>query len=321
VPCRKNSRAASDLASAGKYSEPYLKIIFLLVAFSFTPALLVAQESLQEARQWVHGAPPGQSCSQQLQVHEAGPGVYILRQNKCSNFEAPFMYLILGEKRALLLDTGAEPAAGTTLPLVDTVDRLIRSWEAHRQGRAVSLLVAHSHNHRDHRHLDDEFKARPNTTVIGTSVDAVKAAFGFTHWPDDEVSIDLGERMLSVLPLPGHEDSHLAFYDHRSGALFSGDSLYPGLLTVRDWAAYRQSIARLLAFAQRYPVSAIAGAHIEMSRAPGKMYPLGSPFQPEEHALFLRTRQLQELYDALTAQGDKPARLERGDFIVTPVAP
>lgn len=298
-----------------------MKIIFLLVALSLTPALLVAQEPLQEARQWAHGAPPGRSCSQHLQVHEAGSGVYILRQNKCANFEAPFMYLILGEKRALLLDTGAEPAAGTTLPLLDTVDRLIRSWEAQRQGRAVSLLVAHTHNHRDHRHLDDEFKARPNTTVIGTSVDAVKSAFGFTQWPDDEATLDLGERILSVLPLPGHEASHLAFYDRRSGTLFSGDSLYPGLLTVRDWAAYRHSIARLLAFAQRYPVTAIAGAHIEMSRTPGKMYPLGSLYQPEEHALFLRTRQLQELNDALTAQGDKPARIERSDFIVTPVAP
>ena len=298
-----------------------MKIISLLVAFSLTPALLVAQEPLQEARHWTHGAPPGRSCSEHLQVFEAGSGIYILRQSKCANFEAPFMYLILGEKRALLLDTGAEPAAGTTLPLLDTVDRLIRSWEAQRQGRAVSLLVAHTHNHRDHRHLDDEFKARPNTTVIGTSVDAVKSAFGFTQWPDDEATLDLGERILSVLPLPGHEASHLAFYDRRSGTLFSGDSLYPGLLTVRDWAAYRHSIARLLAFAQRYPVTAIAGAHIEMSRTPGKMYPLGSLFQPAEHALFLRTRQLQELNDALTAQGDQPARIERSDFIVTPVAP
>lgn len=298
-----------------------MKTFFLLAALGLTPALLAAQEPLQEARQWVHGTPPGHPCSEPLQAHEAGPGVHILRQNKCVNFEASFMYLILGEKRALLLDTGAEPAAGTSFPLLDIVNRLIRSWEAQRQGRSLSLLVAHTHHHRDHRYLDDAFKARPNTTVVETSVDAVKSAFGLTRWPDGEATIDLGERMLSVLPLPGHEASHVAFYDHRTGTLFSGDSLYPGLLTVRDWAAYRQSIARLAAFARRHRVTAIAGAHIEMSKTPGNMYPLGTTFQPDEHALFLRASHLQELYDALAAQGDKPGRVERSDFIVAPVAP
>ncbi|UGQ46945.1 MBL fold metallo-hydrolase [Massilia endophytica] len=286
----------------------------------FIAPLAAAQQPLRET-QWIHGVPPGLACSQPLQVHEAAPGIHIIRQNKCVNFEAPFMYLILGERRALLLDTGAEPARGMEFPLLETVDRLVRSWEAQKPGRMVSLLVAHTHNHRDHRFFDSAFQSRPNTAVVGTSVDEVKRAFGLAQWPEGEAAIDLGERLLTVLPLPGHEASHLAFYDHRSGALFSGDSLYPGLLTVRDWPAYRRSIARLAAFAQRHSVTAVAGAHVEMSRQPGKMYALGSPYQPEEHVLLLDTAQLNELHDALGAQGDKPARIERRDFIVEPVSP
>jgi glyoxylase-like metal-dependent hydrolase (beta-lactamase superfamily II) len=292
--------------------------IALFIALCLMPPVLAAQQPLRETR-WIHGVPPGQACSQPLQVHEAGPGVYIIRQNKCVNFEAPFIYLIFGRQRALLLDTGAEPADGTAFPLLETVDRLIRSWEAQQAGRAVSLLVAHTHNHRDHRFFDSAFRSRPNTVLAGTSVEEVKSAFGLAQWPEGEARIDLGDRLLTVLPLPGHEAAHLAFYDHRSATLFTGDSVYPGLLTVRDWPAYRRSIARLAAFAQRHPVATIAGAHIEMSSKPGELYPLGSPFQPEEHTLFLGTAQLRELHDALDAQGEQPARLKLRDFIVEPL--
>src|SRR5690349_19978283 len=64
----------------------------------------------------------------ELQVHAAASGTWILRQGKGSSFEAPFQYLIAGNERALLLDTGAEPAAGTDYPLRATVDRLLADW-------------------------------------------------------------------------------------------------------------------------------------------------------------------------------------------------
>jgi hypothetical protein len=41
-----------------------------------------------------------------FQVHALDARTYILRQNKCHNFEAPFLYLLFGEHRALLLDPG-----------------------------------------------------------------------------------------------------------------------------------------------------------------------------------------------------------------------
>jgi len=236
-------------------------ITLLLFALGIPLAATAAPEPLKEASQWIHGVPSGQACAQPLQVHQAGPGVFIIRENKCVNTEAPFLYLILGDQKALLLDSGAQAEEGVAFPVVETVNRLIG-------GRRLSLLVAHTHSHRDHIAFDSAFRARADTTVVLATPDAVKAYFQFAQWPEGESQVDLGGRIITVLPLPGHERAHLAFYDERSGTVFSGDTLYPGLLTVRDWPAYRRSIARLLKFAETHPVTAFAGAHIEMMNKP-----------------------------------------------------
>ncbi len=286
----------------------------LLFALSIPFAAMAAPEPLKEASQWLHGVPPGQACVEPLQVHQAGPGVFIIRENKCVNTEAPFLYLIIGEEKALLLDSGAKPADGVSFPLLETVNRLIG-------GRKLNLLVAHTHGHRDHIAFDGAFRARSDTDVVGITPDEVKAHFRFGQWPEGEAQLDLGGRNITVLPLPGHEAAHLAFYDQRSGTVFSGDSLYPGLLTVRDWPAYRRSIARLMKFSETHPVTAFAGAHIEMMSKAHAMYPLDTPYQPQEHRLFLGMEHLRELNDALATQGESPARIERADFIVEPVLP
>jgi len=291
-----------------------MHLITLLFALSIPLAAMAAPEPLTEASHWIHGVPAGQACVQPLQVHQAGPGVFIIRENKCVNTEAPFLYLILGDEKALLLDTGAKPEDGVAFPLLETVNRLIGA-------RKLSLLVAHTHSHRDHIAFDSALRARADTTVIRATPDAVKAHFQFSQWPEGEAEIDLGGRKITVLPLPGHEPAHLAFYDQRSGTVFSGDSLYPGMLTVRDWPAYRRSIARLLKFAETHPVTAFAGAHIEMMNKPNVMYELGTDYQPQEHKLFLGLEHLRQLNEALAAQGEEPARIERADFIVEPVGP
>src|SRR5262252_4953085 len=42
-----------------------------------------------------------------FQVHEYNADLVILRESGCSNYEKPFLFLIFGKARALLLDTGA----------------------------------------------------------------------------------------------------------------------------------------------------------------------------------------------------------------------
>jgi len=68
--------------------------------------------------QWIHGS---SDCATNddppLQVHAFDEDTYILRQNKCHNFEAPFLYLLFGTEKALLLDTGDDPGPDRELPL------------------------------------------------------------------------------------------------------------------------------------------------------------------------------------------------------------
>ena len=62
--------------------------------------------------------------------------------------------------------------------------------------------------------------------------------FGIRKWPEDIGQIDLGGRVIDVIPIPGHDTLSIALYDRQTGILFSGDSLYPGRVFVRDFDAF-----------------------------------------------------------------------------------
>ena len=74
----------------------------------------------------------------------------------------------------------------------------------------------------------------------------------------------LGDRELTVLGIPGHEDASIALFDERTGWLLTGDTVYPGRLYVRDWDAFRASIHRLARFARTHDVTWIVGTHVEI---------------------------------------------------------
>ncbi|MDB4965318.1 MAG: beta-lactamase domain protein, partial [Myxococcales bacterium] len=243
---------------------------------------------------WMHGqASCNQTGDPELQVHAYNATTYIIRQDKCRTFEAPFVYLLLGTTSALLLDTGAT----NTSAIHDRVMQLIG---------ARPLLVAHSHAHGDHVASDAQFAGQPNTTLIAKTVPAVQAAFGIKTWPTDPGTVDLGDRILDVVPIPGHEATHIAIYDRQTGLLLTGDTLYPGLLFVNDWPQYRASAARLRAFVATRSVSHVLGAHIEMTNTPTVNYAYGTTYQPAEHVLDLAATHLTELEAALTSLGATP---------------
>ncbi|HEX4610703.1 MAG TPA: MBL fold metallo-hydrolase [Urbifossiella sp.] len=277
---------------------------------------------------WIHGAPDcAAAADPPIQVHRYDPDTFILRQSKCSepgtpadpgpSFEAPFLYLLVGRSRALLLDTGASrsPAA---CPVAAVVDRLLADHAAATGRGPVPLLVAHSHSHGDHTAGDGQFHARPDTTVVPPGVPAVQGFFGLPHWPDGSAAVDLGGRTLDVVPVPGHEASHVAAYDRATGLLLTGDTLYPGLLVVNDWPAYAASAARLRVFADAHPVTFVLGAHVEMTASPRQWFGLGALFQPGEHALQLEARHLREWADAVRALGPRPRTVRHDDFIIYP---
>lgn len=257
---------------------------------------------------WMHGsASCAQNTDPEVQVHAYNATTYIIRQNKCRTFEAPFIYVLIGTQSAIVIDTGAT----TTATLRDTVRGLIGSRP---------LLVAHSHSHGDHIASDARFTGQPATTVVGTSRAAVQAAFGIATWPTSAGSYDLGDRVLDVLAIPGHEAAHIAIYDRQTGLLLTGDTLYPGLLFINDWATFRTSVSRLAQFAATHPIAHVLGAHIEMTAMPKINYPYGTTYQPNEHVLELTAAHVAELDAALTALGPTPPAqpVAHDDFVIDP---
>jgi glyoxylase-like metal-dependent hydrolase (beta-lactamase superfamily II) len=261
---------------------------------------------------WIDGTTPNEP---QTQVQRIDGDTYVIRQSVRTNYEAPFLYLLFGKDRALLLDSGAGG-----LKLRPTVDRVIGEWRARHGGRPIRLVVAHSHSHGDHHAGDDEFRARPDTDVVGLAPEQVAAFFHVGKWPEGLGRYDLGSRVLDIVPTPGHEAAHVMIYDARTKLLFSGDMLYPGRLyvPVDQFPAFRASADRLASFARTHPIRALLGAHIEMTTTPGQDYPMQAATHPAEHALPLPPAAIDELRQAVDNAGASPTIDCHADFIVYP---
>jgi hydroxyacylglutathione hydrolase len=257
----------------------------------------------------------GATCAtpSEFRVHAYNDDFFILRQPACTNYEKPFLYLVFGHDRVLLLDTGAGK-----IDVARDVSRVIDQWLARHRRSSIDLVVAHSHAHGDHVAGDSLFTGRARTVVVGRDTAAVRQFFGIAHWPDDVAQFDLGGRVLDVIPIPGHQPASIALYDRRTGILLSGDTFYPGRLYVRDTAAFAASVHRLVAFTRDKPVTYILGTHIENSRTPGVDYPVGTVDQPNEHVLELSRAQLLQLDSAVESMRGKFVRTAMKDFTIWP---
>jgi hydroxyacylglutathione hydrolase len=244
-----------------------------------------------------------------------GASTVVLRQHIELNHEAPFLYLLFGTERALLLDTGAT-ADPARFGLREAVDELVRDWSATHPAADYALVVAHSHAHGDHVAADEQFAARPRTTIVGHDPEAVAAFFGVDSWPTASGSIELGGRRLTVLPIPGHHPASIALFDPTTSLLLTGDTVYPGRLYVDDFPAFLASLDRLCAFADAHPVGEILGAHIEMSTTPFRDFPRGSTRHPDECELPMTVEQLHGIRDAARSVEDSPGAHRFADFAI-----
>jgi hydroxyacylglutathione hydrolase len=268
---------------------------------------------------WIHGSPPGGPADPPVQVHAVGDDTFILRQSKDVNYEAPFLYLLCGQDRALLLDTGAVAEGNVR----QTVDGLLSGREAGwspptgEKGRpGYELVVAHTHGHGDHVAGDGQFAGRPRTTVVAHEVAAVRQYFGFESWPEEVVTVDLGGRKLKITGSPGHHDAAITVYDPVTGFLLTGDTVYPGRLYVKDMPAFVASLDRMAEFAAAHPVSYVLGCHIEMTRRPNRDYPLGCLYQPHEPPLEMTVAQLGAVREAAHKVASRPGAHGFGDFFI-----
>ena len=269
-------------------------------------------------KSWMTGGP---KCMEMpaWQVHEYNPNFFIIRESGCIHFEKPFLYLFFGRDKALLEDTGAGQV--NTAPMI--MDLIAKWRKRNNKTEPVPLIVVHSHSHGDHTAGDPGFKDVPGVQFVGASVPELQKAFGLKNWPADFAQIDLGGRIVDLIPIPGHDVASIALYDRQTGILMTGDSFYPGRLGVSEaaFATFVASNQRLVDFTKDKPVAHILGTHIEQTSTPFVDYPRGTVFQPEEHVLELTRGTLLELNEVLVNLKGKAERVVLRDVILSPRAP
>lgn len=190
------------------------------------------------------------------------------------NITAPPMrfqqYLVLGEEKALLIDSGF--GLGSLKKVVDGLTDL-------------PIILVNTHGHPDHGGGNAEF-GPPLLHPDDHELYAHKCAFETRleealHWGREDVAeklqptppaplpledghvFDLGGRTLRVIHAPGHSRGSVCIFDERTGTLFAGDNVQ-GMATAltEDCAAcvsvYLASMEKLAAL----PVKAICTGHM-----------------------------------------------------------
>lgn len=285
--------------------------LYLALPLSFIVSILVApthaslndqtkllSESLQQ-KKWNHGSVDCKSNTDPaIEVHQYDQSSYVLRQNKCVTYEAPFIYVLFGEEKVLVLDTGATESP-VDFPLYETVKSLLEKQSKQSQTADREILVIHSHGHRDHYTGDFQFEGKQNVTVVAPNRNGIDQYFGFNNWPEDFGYVELGGRKITIIPTPGHQEEAISIYDPQTKWLLTGDTFYPGAIYVKDWSEYKNSIARLASFTNSNEVSLVLGAHIEMTNKASEYYSIGTTYQPDEASLALMPKDLSVLHSAL----------------------
>jgi hydroxyacylglutathione hydrolase len=285
-------------------------------AITLVAILSIAQSSATETSpainevKWIHGAVDcAANKDPAIQVYRQDEHSYVLRQNKCLSYEAPFIYVLLGDKRALVLDTGATLDA-ETFPIYDTVKSLTGNRD---------LLVLHSHSHRDHYAGDEQFAGKSGVELVAPSAKGLASFLAGIKSRSGTYTIELGNRELTLVTIPGHQEESIAVYDAQTQWLLTGDTVYPGLIYVKNWDAYLDSISVLATFAESHEINAVLGAHIEMTTTANRLYPIGTIYQPEEAALPLDPALLKQLNDALQLSA-KAEKVQLDELTVEPMS-
>jgi glyoxylase-like metal-dependent hydrolase (beta-lactamase superfamily II) len=245
--------------------------------------LLSAQSARAQKPEWCRALPrPEYKTLERVPVNDSWFEVYqvvpqVFAIYEPHQAEETISYLILGEKQALLFDTGMG---------ISDIRKITR------QLTHLPVIVLNSHTHNDHvggnwqfetvYGMDTDFT---RTNAKGSRQDAQEElgpgmicgdlpksfdanSYATRPWKisrflHDHDKIDLGGRTLEILSTPGHTPDAISLLDRERGLLFSGDTYYPAPIwlfrpetSLDDYVA---SVKRLAALAPQLKL--VLGAH------------------------------------------------------------
>ena len=272
--------------SISRTRSPHLAILRALCALACVCSVLslsLRAQTTSYAPDWCKSLPRPEYKSLQrvpvsdpwFEVYKPAPQVFAIYEPHQA--EETISYLIVGDKHALLFDTGMGIS-----DIKKTAEELTQ----------LPIVVLNSHTHNDHVGGNWQFD-----TVYGMDTEFTRAnAKGSSAAAQEELSpgsicgdlpkgfdskayatkpwkikrflqsgdeIDLGNRSVEVIATPGHTPDAICLLDSANGLLFTGDTYYPAPIWLfrpeTDLKAYDASIKRIAALAPRLKV--ILGAH------------------------------------------------------------
>ena len=237
------------------------------IAAGFLIALLALQSD--QKPDWCRDLPrPAYSKLERVNVADPWFEVYRIRPGIFAIYEPHqqeevISYLIVGDKQALLFDTGMgisnieKITDGLTHLPVSVInshthnDHVSDNW---RFSRIYGMDTAFTREHAKGSVAAAQEEIGPGAICGKLPPDfdpktyAVKP-FHITDWIHGGEKIDLGGRMLEVISVPGHTPDSIALWDAKNGLLFTGDMYYPGPIFLfrpeTDLNAYEVSIAKM----------------------------------------------------------------------------
>lgn len=142
--------------------------------------------------------------------------------NNCSD-----MYLVVGDKEALLIDLS------NRIRWADNADESLRSLVAERIGDKP-LTITMTHNHGDHTGMVPAFIDDPEVHFSLPQVDfeqlvqRVKIPAEQVSFYGDGKKYDLGGVVIDAVLVPGHTAGSMVFFVEGQDILFSGDAIGSG---------------------------------------------------------------------------------------------
>ena len=223
------------------------------------------------------------SKSSWFEIYKLNPMTYALAEP--NHFEEVISYLIIGNTRAILFDTGmgigdihAEVTSLTNLPIVvinshshyDHIGgnhQFDEIWSFKNKFENDRIESGYSHRECMTYMLDGCYVDLPAAFDLSTfSVPGVR----ITKYLHHKETIDLGGRVLTVHSTPGETPGAISLSDDLYNLMFVGDLLYPAPLWLHldesDWSGFERSIDYLNDL--REDIQYICPAHNEARISP-----------------------------------------------------
>ncbi len=228
-----------------------------------------------------------------FQLYEVAEGVTAIVEPY--QWQEVISYLIEGEDKALLFDTGNGIADIATL-VAGLTDKPVSVLNSHSHYDHVGGNYAFENIYAMDTTFSRERQSGHNNSVIAIEVSKqalcrplpngvseqnhVGRPYKISDFIDDGFEIDLGNRTLEVKHVPGHTPDTIVLLDRKAGLMWTGDTYYSGPIWLfapeTDLVAYEKSLQVLL---KEIPnLTAILPAHNVPVVEPQVLYRLEKAF-------------------------------------------